>query len=400
MSANDNDSSSQDFATLAVRAGQLRSEFGEHSEALYLTSSFVFRSAEEAAERFRNPESGNVYTRFTNPTVNMFQQRLAALEGSECCLATGSGMAAILATVMGLLKAGDEIVSSKRVFGSVLPLFNQIMARFGVTTRWVLSADPTAWQAAVSPKTRLLFVETPSNPTLQIYDIAALSAIAKKAGAWLAVDNCVCSPALQRPIEFSADLVIHSATKFLDGQGRVLGGAICGKRELLMDGGIYNFIRTAGPVLSPFNAWVLLKGLETLAIRMAAHSAHAARIAVWLADQKGVTRVFYPGLTGHAKHDLAMKQQSGSGAPLVAFELAGGRDAAFRFINATRTVSITGNMGDAKTTIIHPATTTHGRLAQAERDEVGVTEGLIRLSIGLESPADVEADLARGFKAL
>jgi O-succinylhomoserine sulfhydrylase len=384
-----------DPETLAVRAGQIRSDFQEHSEALALTSSFVFKSAEEAARRFANEEPGNIYSRFTNPTVAMFQDRLAALEGAEACIATATGMAAIATTALGLLKAGDHIVSSRSVFGTVVPLFNQILKRFGVETTWVDPTDLSAWKAAIRHSTRLLFVESPSNPLGDVCDIAALAGLARSANAVLAVDNCFCSPALQRPIELGADLVIHSATKFLDGQGRVLGGAIAGRRDLV-SGPLYGFVRTAGPAISPFNAWICLKGMETLQLRLDAQSARALEIASWLEAHPKVSRVFYTGLKSHPQHELAMQQQSAGGA-LLSFEVKGGRDAAWRVINGVRLISITANFGDTKSTICHPATTTHGRLAQAERDEAGISDGLVRVGAGLESVNDIKTDLERGL---
>ena len=384
-----------DPETLAVRAGQIRSDFQEHSEALALTSSFVFKSAEEAARRFANEEPGNIYSRFTNPTVTMFQDRLAALEGAEACIATATGMAAIATTALGLLKAGDHIVSSRSVFGTVVPLFNQILKRFGVETTWVDPTDLSAWKAAIRPSTRLFFVETPSNPLGEVCDIAALAGLARGANAVLAVDNCFCSPALQRPIELGADLVIHSATKFLDGQGRVLGGAIAGRRDLV-SGPLYGFVRTAGPAISPFNAWIYIKGMETLQLRLDAQSARALEIASWLEAHPKVSRVFYTGLKSHPQHELAMRQQSAGGA-LLSFEVKGGRDAAWRVINGVRMISITANFGDTKSTICHPATTTHGRLTQAERDEAGISDGLVRVGVGLESANDIKKDLERGI---
>ena len=384
-----------DPETQAVRAGQVRSDFQEQSEALVLTTSFVFKSAEEAARRFANEEPGNIYSRFTNPTVTMFQDRLAALEGAEACIATATGMAAIATAALGLLKAGDHIVSSRSVFGTVVPLFNQILKRFGVETTWVDPTDLSAWKAAIRPSTRLLFVETPSNPLGEVCDIAALAGLAKGANAVLAVDNCFCSPALQRPIELGADLVIHSATKFLDGQGRVLAGAIAGRRDLV-SGPLYGFVRTAGPAISPFNAWICLKGMETLQLRLDAQSARALEIASWLEAHPKVSRVFYTGLKSHPQHELAMQQQSAGGA-LLSFEVKGGRAAAWRVINGVRMISITANFGDTKSTICHPATTTHGRLTQAERDEAGISDGLVRVGVGLESVNDIKKDLERGL---
>lgn len=381
--------------TLAVRAGIERSQFGEHSEALYLTSSFVFKSAAAAAARFSNREPGNIYSRFTNPTVTAFEERLAALEGAECCIATSSGMAAILSCVMGLLKGGDHIVCSAGVFGATVQLLGTIMKRFGVETTFVSGTEPAAWQAAVTPATRMLYVETPSNPLTEVYDIAALAAVARKAGALLVVDNCFCSPALQQPLALGADVVIHSATKFLDGQGRVLGGAVLGKREVVYEG-VLGFLRTAGPTLSAFNAWVILKGLETLRIRVDAQSAAALELARWLESQPAIARVYHPGLPSHPQHDLAMRQQKSGGA-IVSFEVKGGKDAAWRIVDATKLISITANLGDTKTTITHPASTTHGRISPEARAAAGIGDGLLRVAVGLENIEDIKADLARGL---
>ncbi len=386
-----------DLDTLAVRAGIHRSQFNEHSEALYLTSSFVFESAAQAAARFANQEPGNVYSRFTNPTVTGFQERLAALEGAESCVATASGMSAILATVMGLMKAGDHIVSSPSIFGATVQLFTGVLAKFGVETSFVESVEPRAWERVVRPSTRLLFLETPSNPLTEVADVAALAGVAKRAGALLAVDNCFCTPALQLPLELGADLVIHSATKYLDGQGRVLGGAVLGRRELIMDG-VFGFLRTAGPSLSPFNAWVLLKGLETLRIRMEAQSAGAWELARWLEAHPRVERVYYPWLESHPQHALAKRQQRSGGA-IVSFDVRGGKSAAWHIVDATRLISITANLGDTKTTITHPASTTHGRISAEARKAAGIGDGLLRVAVGLESVADVKADLARGLDA-
>ncbi len=383
------------LATLAVRAGQLRSQFNEHSEALYLSSSFVFDSAAQAAARFSGSDEGYVYSRFTNPTVTMFQARLAALEGAESCLATASGMSAILMTAMSLLKAGDHVVCSNAVFGSTVTLFGSILGRFGVETTFVPATDVAAWRAALRPNTRLLFLETPSNPLIEVADIAALAGVARGAGALLAVDNCFCTPALQRPLELGADLVIHSATKYLDGQGRVLGGAVCGAKRLVAEG-MLPFLRTAGPSLSPFNAWVVLKGLETLELRMLAQSERALELARWLESHPKVARVFYPGLASHPQHALALRQQRSGGA-VVSFEVNGGREAAWRVVDATRLISITGNLGDVKTTITHPATTTHGRLSPEARAAAGISEGLLRVAVGLEAVVDLKTDLARGL---
>ncbi|MBK8324592.1 MAG: O-succinylhomoserine sulfhydrylase [Betaproteobacteria bacterium] len=381
--------------TLGVRAGGLRSSFGEHSENLSLTASFVFGSAAEAARKFANAEPGNIYSRFTNPTVAMFQSRLAALEVAEACVATSTGMAAVSTVAFGLLKAGDHIVAARGVFGTVVPLFNQVMAKFGVATTWVDPTDLDAWRGAIRPETKLLFVETPSNPVCEIADIAALAEISRKAGAVLAVDNCMASPALQRPIEFGADLVVHSATKYLDGQGRVLGGAIAGRKDLV-EGPLFGFVRTAGPVLSPFNAWVCLKGMETLRLRVNAQSASALALARWLESHPAVERVNYPGLESHPQHALAMRQQSAAG-PVLSFVVKGGREAAWRVVDGSKLLSITANFGDTKSTICHPATTTHGRLTAAEREEAGVVDGLLRLAAGLEDVADIQADLERGL---
>ncbi|MGZ5649699.1 MAG: O-succinylhomoserine sulfhydrylase [Usitatibacter sp.] len=383
--------------TLGVRAGGLRSDFQEHSEALALTTSFVYRNAAEAARRFSNEEPGNIYSRFTNPTVTMFQNRLAALEGAEACVATATGMAAVATTALGLLKTGDHIVAPRGVFGTVVPLFDQILARLGIATTWVDLADLDGWRRAVRPTTRLFFVETPSNPVCEVADIAALADISKKAGAILAVDNCMCSPALQRPIEFGADLVVHSATKYLDGQGRVLAGAIAGRAELV-SGPLFSFVRTAGPAISPFNAWVCLKGMETLRLRMNAQSQSAAALALWLESHPAVERVHYPGLQAHRQHALAMRQQSAGGA-VLSFVVKGGREAAWRVIDATKMISITANFGDVKSTVCHPATTTHGRIPPAERESSGIVEGLVRLAVGLEDSSDIRADLERGLGA-
>ena len=385
------------FDTLAVRAGQLRSDFQEQSETLFLTSSFVYKSAAEAARKFANEEPGYIYSRFTNPTVSMFQDRLAALEGAEACVATSTGMAAIASTVMGLLKSGDHMISSRSVFGTVVPLFDQICKKFGVETTWVSPSNVDEWRAAIRPNTRLLFCETPSNPLAEICDIAALAGIARGAGAVFAVDNCLLTPALQRPLEQGADLVIHSATKYLDGQGRVLAGAVCGSKKLIEP--IYGFVRTAGPAISPFNAWICLKGMETLRIRMDAQSASAMKLAQWLAVKAEVEKVHYAGLPSHPQHALAKRQAHAQGA-VVSFEVKGGRDAAWRIIEAVEMISITANLGDTKTTITHPATTTHARVSQAERDASGISDGLLRVAVGLENIEDICADLQRGLGGL
>ena len=385
-----------ELETLALHTGIHRSQFNEHSEALYLTSSFVFDSAAQAAARFSGAEPGNIYSRFTNPTVTAFEERLAALEGAETCVATSSGMSAILACVMGLLSAGDHVIASRSLFGATVNLFNNILKRFNIETTFVSATNVAAWEAAVKPSTKLFFIETPSNPLTEISDIAALAAVAKKAGAWLAVDNCFCSPALQRPLDLGADLVIHSATKYLEGQGRVLGGAVLGKRDLLMEQGVFGFLRTAGPSLSPFNAWVILKGMETLKIRMDAHSANALQIARWLEAQPGVARVHYPGLPSHPQYELAKRQQK-TGGGIVSFELEKGKEAAWRVVDSVRLISITANLGDTKSTLTHPATTTHARISQESRDAAGISDGLLRIAVGLEAVTDLKADLTRGL---
>jgi len=380
--------------TLAVRGGIERSQFGEHSEALYLTSSFVFKSAAQAAERFAEREAGPIYSRFTNPTVRTFEERLALLEGAERCVATASGMSAILALAMAHLKAGDHAVVSQSVFGATVQLFGTILKKFGVETSFVSATDVAAWKKAVRPQTRLFFLETPSNPLTEISDIAALAAVAREAGALLAVDNCFCTPVLQQPLALGADVVIHSATKYLDGQGRVLGGAVAGRRELLDP--VFAFLRTAGPTMSAFNAWVFLKGLETLRIRMEAHSAGALALARWLEQHPAVARVYYPGLASHPQHALAMRQQR-SGGGVVSFDVKGGRAAAWKVIDSTRLLSITANLGDAKSTITHPATTTHGRITPEARAAAGIGDGLVRVAVGLEAVEDIRDDLARGL---
>jgi O-succinylhomoserine sulfhydrylase len=386
-----------DFDTLAVRAGIHRSQFNEHSEALYLTSSFVFENAAQAAARFSGEETGPVYSRYTNPTVDMLQERLAALEGAQCCVATASGMSAILACVMCFTRAGDHIVASRGLFGATVQLLNNWLPRFGVTTTFVSPTDVSQWEAAIRPSTRLLFLETPSNPLTEVSDIAALSAVAHRVGALLAVDNCFCTPALQRPIELGADIVLHSATKYLDGQGRVMGGAVLGKRELIHEP-LTTFLRNAGPTLSPFNAWVILKGLETLKLRMQAQSANALELAEWLEQHPRVERVLYPGLPSHPQYELARRQQASGGA-IVSFVVNGGREAAWRVVDSTRLMSITANLGDVKTTITHPASTTHGRLSSSAREQAGITEGLLRVAVGLEATTDLRQDLERGLGA-
>ncbi len=384
------------FATRAVRAGQHRTNEGEHDEPIFTTSSYVFKNAAEAAARFAGTAPGNIYSRFTNPTVRAFEERLAALEGGASCVATASGMVAILTTCLALLKGGDHVVSSRSIFGSTVLLFNNYLGKFGVTTSYVPLTDYTAWEQAIRPNTRLLFVETPSNPLMEIADIARLAKIAHAKGCLLVVDNVFCTPALQRPLQLGADIVVHSATKYIDGQGRCVGGAVVGDRELVGKE-VYGFLRTCGPSLSPFNAWVFLKGLETLSLRMQAHSASALALALWLEKQPKVKRVYYPGLVSHPQHTLAQTQQSGFGG-IVSFEVAGGKDGAWAVVDATRFVSITANLGDTKSTITHPATTTHGRLTPEQRAEAGIGDGLLRVSVGLEDVDDVKADIARGLR--
>ncbi|MGE5468008.1 MAG: O-succinylhomoserine sulfhydrylase, partial [Ignavibacteria bacterium] len=359
-----------------------------------LPSCLVFTSAAQGAARFAGEEEGNVYARFSNPTVSNFQDRLAALEGAQGCIATASGMSAIMATVMALLKAGDHIVASRSIFGATQQLFGNIFTRFGIETSFVEATNVGAYRAALKPNTKLVFIETPSNPLTEIVDIAAVAAVAHAGGALLAVDNCFCTPALQRPLNLGADLVIHSATKYLDGQGRVLGGAVCGAKTLTEE--VFRFLRTAGPTLSPFNAWVLLKGLETLKIRMQAQSENALELARRLEAHPRVARVFYPGLASHPQHELAMRQQKSGGA-IVSFEVKGGREEAWRVVDACRLLSITANLGDVKTTITHPASTTHGRISAEARAAAGISEGLLRIAVGLESVDDVEADLKNGL---
>ncbi len=382
------------LATLACRAGTYQTAEQEHSEALFLTSSFCFESAAQAAARFAGDEPGNVYSRFTNPTVRGFEQRLAALEGGEACIATSSGMSAILSLVMATLAAGDAIVASHSIFGTSVSLFKNILSRFGITTTFVDMTDLDAWRDAITPATRMLFLETPSNPLTDVADVGALAALARANDCLLVVDNCFCTPALQRPLALGADVVIHSATKYLDGQGRCLGGAIVGRESLIADK-VFPFLRSAGTSMSPFNAWVFLKGLETLPIRMQRHSSSAAQIADWLAQRPTVQRVHYPGLASHPQHALAARQQSDFGG-IVSFEVAG-RAQAWHVVDHLRLFSITANLGDAKSIVTHPATTTHGRLSQDERDAMGVSEGLLRLSVGLEDPGDLIADLEQAL---
>lgn len=387
--------------TLAVRQGLPSSQWGENSEALYLTSSFVHPDAETAARRFANEEEAFVYTRFSNPTVNMMERRLAALEGTEACLATSSGMSAILLMIMGLLKAGDHVVCSRSVFGATIKLLQGEFGKFGVESSFVSQTDLDEWRNAIRPNTKLLFAETPSNPLTEICDIQALADLAHQTGALLAVDNCFCTPALQRPASLGADLIIHSGTKYLDGQGRVIAGAICASQALI-EGVFTPVMRSAGMSLSPFNAWVVLKGLETLSIRMKAQGERALVLAQWLEQHDAVQQVYYPGLTSHAQHELAMRQQSGIGGAVVSFVVKGlgpdeGRRNAFAVIDATQVCSITANLGDTKTTITHPATTSHGRLTEEQRLAAGITQGMVRVAVGLEDIEDIKADLARGL---
>jgi len=386
------------LATRAIRVGHHRTGEGEHSEPIFPTSSFVFANAAEAAARFSGEQPGNIYARFTNPTVRAFEERLASMEGGETCVGTASGMAAILATCLGLLKAGDHLVSSRSVFGTTSVLFSKYLAKFGVQTTFVALSDLSAWESAIRPETRLLFLETPSNPLTEIVDIPRLAELARDRGCLLAVDNCFCTPVLQRPLELGADLVIHSATKYLDGQGRCLGGAVVGDAKLVGEE-VFGVIRTAGPSMSPFNAWVFLKGLETLSLRMQAHCANALAIAEWLEEHPAVRRVHFPGLVSHPQHEIARCQQRGPGG-IASFEVTGGREAAWKVIDSTRMVSITANLGDAKTTVTHPATTTHGRLSPEDKERAGITEGLIRIAVGLEDARDIRADLERGLDGL
>lgn len=384
------------FDTLAVRAGQVRTGEGEQSEPIFPTSSFTFESAAQAAARFGGEEPGNIYSRFTNPTVRTFEQRLAALEGGESCVATSSGMAAILSTCMGLLKAGDHIVSSRAVFGTTVVLFNNYLGKFGVETSYVPLTDYDAWEQAIRPNTRLLFLETPSNPLTEVADIRRLAELAHSRGCLLVVDNCFCTPALQQPLKLGADIVIHSATKYIDGQGRAMGGAVVGDAELV-GSQVYGFLRSAGPTMSAFNAWIFLKGLETLKLRMRAHSDNALALAQWLEQQPGVKRVHHPGLASHPQHALATAQQSGYGG-IVSFELEGGKEQAWKVVDDTRVISITANLGDTKSTITHPASTTHGRLTPEQRQDAGIADGLLRISVGLEEVEDIKRDLARGLR--
>ena len=393
----DSDLDGAGFDTLAVRAGQRRTPEGEHGEALFMTSSYVFRSAADAAARFAGVQPGNVYSRYTNPTVRTFEERIAALEGAEQAVAAASGMGAILAMVMSLCSAGDHVLVSRSVSGSTISLFDKYFKRFGVEVDYPPLADVDAWAAACKPNTKLFIVESPSNPLAELVDIAALAAVAHAKGALLAVDNCFCTPVLQKPLALGADIVIHSATKYIDGQGRCLGGVVAGRAKLMQE--VVGFLRTAGPTLSSFNAWLFLKGLETLKVRMLAHCASAQALAEWLEQQPQVARVYYAGLPSHPQHELAKRQQSGFGA-VVGFEVKGDKAAAWRVIDNTRMISITTNLGDTKTTIAHPASTSHGRLTPEARAAAGISDSLIRVAVGLEELPDIQADLARGLAAL
>ena len=391
------DPDNYEIQTCSVRSGQVRTPENENSEPIFLSSSFVFKNAAEAAARFSGDEPGNIYSRFTNPTVRTFEERLAAMEGGERCIGTSSGMSAIMTTCLALLQSGDHIVSSKSIFGTTVGLFNNIFSKFGLSTTFVPLTDYDAWTNAIQPETKLLFLETPSNPLTEIADIKKLADLAHENECLLVVDNCLCTPALQLPFKYGADIVIHSATKFLDGQGRCIGGAIIGPTDLVGEE-IFNFLRTAGPSMSPFNAWVFLKGLETLGIRMQAHCQNTQKVAQWLSEQKGINRVYYSGLASHPQHELAKKQQSGHGG-IVSFEVNGGRDAAWKFIDSTNIYSVTANLGDVKSTITHPATTTHHKLSDEQRAEVGISEGLVRLSVGHEAIDDLLKDLDNALSA-
>ena len=381
--------------TLAIRAGQVRTAEGEHSEPIFPTSSFVFPSAAEAAARFSGESKGNIYSRFTNPTTRTFEQRLAVLEGGDCCVATSTGMSAILSTCIALLQSGDHIVSSRSIFGTTVVLFNKYLQPFGIDTTFVDLTDLDAWKKAIKPETKILFLETPSNPLTEIADLKALADLAHENDCLLVVDNCLCTPILQQPLKLGADIVIHSATKYIDGQGRAMGGAVVGNKKLVGET-VFGFLRTAGPTLSPFNAWIFLKGLETLSLRMKAHSANALELAQFLEQHKKVSKVHYSGLPSHPQYDLASQQQF-AGSGVLSFEVNGGKEAAWKLIDSTRLLSITANLGDAKSTITHPATTTHGRLTDEERKNAGISDGLIRISVGLESIDDIKADIEKGL---
>ncbi|MEZ5572364.1 MAG: O-succinylhomoserine sulfhydrylase [Halioglobus sp.] len=383
--------------TLAIRSGIHRTHEGEHAEPIFATSSYVFESAAQAAARFSGDSPGNVYSRYTNPTVRSFEERLAALEGAEAAVATASGMAAILSTCMALLKSGDHVICSRDVFGTTVNLFSKYLGKFGVEVSFIPLLDIAAWQAAIRPNTAMLFLETPSNPLCEVADLAAMSKLAKDNNCLLVVDNCFCTPALQRPLALGADIVVHSATKYLDGQGRCVGGAVLGKKEHMNE--VLTFLRTCGPTMSAFNAWIFLKGLETLRLRMEAHSRNALELARWLQEQPAVERVYYAGLDDHPGHALATRQQSAYGG-VLSFLVKGGREQAWQFIDATRLMSLTANLGDAKTTIVHPATTTHGRLSPQQRQEAGILDSLIRIAAGLENIEDLKTDMRRGFSGI
>ena len=386
------------FDTRAIRSGQVRTAEAEHNDPVFLTSSFVFASARQAAARFAHEEEGNVYSRFTNPTVRTFEERLAALEGAEHCIGTSSGMSAVLSTCLAVLKGGDHIVVAHDLFGSTVSMFSNVLSKFGIETSFVSVTDHEAWKAAIRPQTRFLFIESPTNPLGDIADIAWLADLAHDNECLLVVDNCLCTPALQLPFELGADIVIHSATKFIDGQGRCVGGAVLMQDQAIRDQ-VFSFLRTCGPTMSPFNAWVFLNGLETLGLRMRAHCEGALALARWLEKHPAVSKVYYPGLESHPQHALAKRQQKAFGA-VIAFEVQGSREEAWSVIDATRILSITANLGDAKTTITHPASTTHSRITQEQRDLAGIGESLIRVAVGLEDIDDIESDLARGLDAL
>ena len=386
------------LATLAVRAGHQRTHENEHSEAIFVTSSYIFDSAADAAAVFSGDKPGNIYSRFTNPTVRTFEERLAVLEGGECCVATASGMAAILATCIGLLQSGDHILASQSLFGSTTVLFNKYLAKFGIEISYLPGSDQTAWQQAIKPNSRLFFIETPSNPQVEVIDIAAMADLAHAHDALLVVDNCFCTPALQRPLDLGADIVIHSATKYLDGQGRCIGGAVVGDKKIVGEE-IYGVIRTAGPSMSPFNAWVFLKGLETLELRMLAQSSSAHKLALWLESHPAIERVYYPSLKSHPQYDLAKRQQKAGGG-IVTFDVKGGQSAAWSVMDATKILSITANLGDTKSTITHPASTTHGRWTPEERAQANISDGMLRISVGLEDIEDIKQDLSLGLDRL
>lgn len=386
--------STLNFDTKAIREGYRTTGEQEHSEAIFMTSSFVFNSAEQAANRFSKEDPGNIYARFTNPTVDAFEKKLAALEGAQACVATSSGMAAIFATLMALLKSGDHIVASRNMFGTTIVLLNTIVAKFNISISYVDLSDLSAWEKSITDNTKLFLLETPSNPLGQVVDMVALSKISHAHDILLAVDNAILTPALQQPLTLGADIVIHSATKYIDGQGRCLAGAVLSTEEIIEQ--VHSFVRTTGPSLSAFNAWIVLKGLDTLSLRMKAHSDNAMQLATWLEQQTAVEQVHYLGLESHAHHQLAKNQQSGFGG-IVSFEIKGGREAAFKLINATEIFSITANLGDAKSTITHPSSTTHGRLTDDEKSSANISEGLIRLSVGLENVDDLIADINKGL---